>query len=136
VARAAFPHGDRQATGRRWVETGLVFTTEIGTPLDGRYVTHEFQGVLRRAGVRHQRFHDLRHGCASLLIAQGIHSRVVMDILGHSTLDMTTGLDAHTTLELQREVMDRLDEAIARNKWLGKWTDDEADRPPPVSISR
>src|SRR3712207_7393323 len=42
-------------------ESGLVFTTNIGTPLDGSSVTHRFQKLLRRAGLPHQRFHDLRH---------------------------------------------------------------------------
>jgi integrase len=47
-------------------------------------VSHALHRHLCRAGPRHQRFHDLRHACASLLLAEGVNPRVVMDILGHS----------------------------------------------------
>ncbi len=62
----------------------LVFTTTLGTPLDGISVTRRFQRILAAAGLPHQRFHDLRHACASLLLAQGVPARVVMETLGHS----------------------------------------------------
>lgn len=105
---------DRQLAGDRWTETGLVFTSLVGTPLDGKNVTHRFPTILKNAGLRHQRFHDLRHACASLLLAQGVHPRVVMDILGHTSLKMTMSVYSHTTLDLQREAMDRLDGALTK----------------------
>jgi integrase len=104
---------DRELAGDGWTETGLVFTSMVGTALDGKNVTHRFQAILKNAGLRHQRFHDLRHACASLLLAQGVHPRVVMDILGHTSLEMTMGVYSHTTLDLQREAMERLDGAMA-----------------------
>lgn len=63
---------ERALAGRAWVETGFVFTTSIGTPLDGSSVTHHFQRLLAAAGLPRMRFYDLRHGCASLLLAQGV----------------------------------------------------------------
>ena len=50
----------------------LVFTSSIGTPLDGTNVLHRSQRVFARAGLPRQRFHDLRHGCASLLLSEGL----------------------------------------------------------------
>jgi integrase len=43
----------------------------VGTPMDDSRVAREFQALLRRAGLPHRRFYDPRHGCASLLLAQG-----------------------------------------------------------------
>jgi len=57
--------------------------------LDDCDVTHQFQRILKTAGLPRLRFHDLRHTCAALLIAQGVHPRYVMDILGHSQIALT-----------------------------------------------
>ena len=75
---------ERLLAGERWRETGLVFTTTIGTPLDGRNVRKAFRELLDAAELPPMRIHDLRHTCASLLLAQGVHPRVVMETLGHS----------------------------------------------------
>lgn len=75
---------ERQEAGSRWVEGGFVFTTTIGTPLDGSTVTHRFQAAVKAAGLRRLRLHDLRHTCATLLLAQGVHPSVIVEVLGHS----------------------------------------------------
>jgi integrase len=54
-----------------------------------------FDELIAKARVRRIRFHDLRHTCASLLLAQNVPARVVMEILGHSQLAMTTDLYSH-----------------------------------------
>jgi integrase len=71
-----------------------VFTTTIGTPLDERNVRREFNEILKAAKPPSMRVHDLRHTCASLLPAQGVHPRVVMETLGHSQISLT--LDTYT----------------------------------------
>jgi integrase len=83
----------------RWVESGLVFTTK-GTPLDARNVTGWFKKLLAAAGLPDMRWHDLRHSCASLLLAQGVDSRVAMEILGHSQISQTMQY-SHVIPELQ-----------------------------------
>jgi integrase len=62
-----FQEQERHFAGERWVDSGLIFTTTVGTPLDGPTVTHRFQKALTKIGVRRIRFHDLRHSAASLL---------------------------------------------------------------------
>jgi integrase len=89
--------------GTRWQEGDFVFTTSIGTPMDGADVTRRFQRLLAAAGLPRMRFHDLRHGAASLLLAQGVHARVVMEMLGHSTIALTMNTYSHVIPELQRE---------------------------------
>jgi hypothetical protein len=58
--------------------------TPLGTPVDPRNDVRAFKAVLARAGLRDVRLHDLRHTAASLLLAQGMHAGLVMEVLGHS----------------------------------------------------
>ena len=106
---------ERLMAGSEWKDDrGLVFTTATGRPLQGTNVTRTFQQLLARAGLRRQRFHDLRHSCASLLLAQGVHPRVVMETLGHSQIGLTMNTYSHVLPPLQREAAARMDEVLAR----------------------
>lgn len=101
---------ERLIVGDEWKETiaDLVFRNSVGNPLDAPAVTHRFQRTLERAGLPRMRFHDLRHGAASLLLSQGVHARVVMEQLGHSQISLTMNTYAHVAPELQREAASRL----------------------------
>jgi len=81
--------------GPAWVDSGLVFTSTVGPVIEPRNLTRLFDELNAKAGVRRIRFHDLRHTCASLLLAQNVPARVVMEILGHSQLAITTDLYSH-----------------------------------------
>jgi integrase len=105
---------ERIAAGAHWTDTGFVFTTTVGTPLDGDNVTKRYKRILKEAGLRDQRFHDLRHCCGTLLVAQGVHPRAVMEILGHSQIAVTMDLYAHVLPEVQREAMDKMDAILTR----------------------
>ena len=94
---------ERLLAGANWQDTGLVFTTTIGTPMDARNLTKRFQKALKGAGLPKKRFHDLRHTCASLLLVQGVHPRVVMEILGHSQMSLTMDTYSHVMPTLQQE---------------------------------
>ncbi|MGN6756690.1 MAG: tyrosine-type recombinase/integrase [Thermomicrobiales bacterium] len=96
--------------GRRWQgeEWGLVFATTLGGPLDARHVVYYFKRQLGRAGLPDIRFHDLRHSCASLLLAQNVHPRVVMEILGHSTITLTMNTYSHVMPQAERQAVDLL----------------------------
>ena len=65
-----------------------------------------FDELIAKARVRRIRFHDLRHTCASPLLAQNVPARVVMEILGHSQLAMTTDLYSHVKPTALREAAD------------------------------
>ena len=106
---------ERLLAGSRWHDDtrGLVFTSTIGTPMDGIAVTRRFQALLAGASLPHQRFHDLRHACASLLLAQGVAPRVVMETLGHSQISLTLNTYSHVIPALGRAAADRMDEMLA-----------------------
>jgi integrase len=103
---------ERLLAGESWTETGFVFTSEIGTAMDGTNATKRFQRLLFSAGLPRLRFHDLRHGCASLLLAQGVHPRVVMETLGHSQISLTMNTYSHVIPALQREAADRMEQLL------------------------
>jgi hypothetical protein len=118
---------ERERAGSRWHADprDLVFRTTIGTPLDGITVTRRFQGLLRAAGLPHQRFHDLRHACASLLLTQGVAPRVVMETLGHSQIGLTMNTYSHVVPALGRDAAARMDalltsDAATRNPRPGR----------------
>lgn len=79
---------------------GLVFTNLSGGPLEYQNVRRDCMKVLEKAGISGVRLHDLRHLCASLLIAKGIHARVVMEILGHSQISLTMNTYAHVGVKV------------------------------------
>ena len=106
---------ERHLAGNRWRETGLVFTTTIGTGLDGPNVTKSFQRLLRSAGLDRRRFHDLRHSCATLLLVQNVPPRVVMEILGHSQISLTMNTYSHVLPGLKSDAAASM-EAILRHR--------------------
>jgi len=117
VVTALTAHRERQRferkwAGSRWQEHSLVFTTTIGTPLDSANVTHNFQKTLSDAKIRKQRFHDLRHCAATLMLTQGADLRTIMDVLGHSTITLTANTYAHLTDATRRVAADMMDDVM------------------------
>lgn len=100
---------ERLAAGPRWQDADFVFTTSIGTPLDSPNVTHALQAALARAGLPRQRFHDLRHACATLLLEHGEELGVVSRILGHADFATTANVYAHLTPAMLQRSADRMD---------------------------
>jgi len=105
--------GEMLVVGDKWENSGLVFTDLYGRPLSDRVVRDRFYRILESAGLRRQRFHDLRHACASLMISQGVPSREVMETLGHSTIAMTLNRYAHIFQEAQRETAIKMGKVLA-----------------------
>jgi integrase len=111
-------HRDRQAferaaVGSEWRESGLVFTNTLGGPLEPSNVLKAFKRILVRAGLPEQRFHDLRHAAASLLLAQGVPVRVVMDILGHTQMATTMDLYSHVMPAAHKDAADLMERILA-----------------------
>jgi integrase len=107
----------RLKAGARWAaEFGeLVFVGATGGPMDGTAITKRLQRKLIAGGLPRIRFHDLRHSAASLMLAQGVPARVVMETLGHSQIATTLNIYSHVSTDLQREAADAMDRALARS---------------------
>lgn len=90
-----------------------IFRKENGLPLDpDDFVKRVFQPALRRAGLRHIRFHDLRHTGASLLLSQGESVKYVAQVLGHSNPSITLSTYVHVLPETGTQAARKLDEQV------------------------
>ena len=94
---------ERSLGGARWKETGYVFTSTIGTPIDDRKILKEFNALVAAAKLPKQRFHDLRHACVSLLRAQGVPDKVIAEIVGHSDVRLTQNVYQHVYQDAKRD---------------------------------
>jgi integrase len=104
---------ERHMLGDGWVDRDLVFTTGHGTAIEPHNLFDHFKAALQKAGLPEIRFHDLRHSCASILLAQNVHPRVIMEILGHSEIGTTMNLYAHVIPEVQESAVQLLSQALA-----------------------
>jgi len=92
----------------------LVFTGEHGEPVSDRVVRYAFTDLLKQAEIvgRRIRLHDLRHGAATYMLAQGVPMKVVQEVLGHAQMSITSDTYSHVLPELQREAADRPGEVL------------------------
>ena len=83
--------------GRSYIKDfiGYIYINEIGDLIKPRYLSVEFPKLLEKKGLRRIRFHDLRHSCASLLIANGVPMKQIQEWLGHSDFSTTANIYAH-----------------------------------------
>jgi integrase len=82
--------------GPLWHENGLVFPSQVGTPLSGRNLNRTYKRHLEQADLSSTfRFHDLRHTCATLLLQQGVHVKFVQELLGHADIALTLNVYSH-----------------------------------------
>jgi integrase len=97
---------ERLAAGKRWQPLDLVFVGPLGVPLNGSSVGHRFQLLVSRLELPRQRFHDLRHLSATMLLTQGMTIRAVADRLGHATPTLTQNLYGHAAANAPRQAAD------------------------------
>lgn len=95
----------RILAGDEWQEMGLVFTTELGTPLEGRNLTRTLHRVLKEAKLEQLGVHALRHTFATRAMESGMDLRTLSEILGHANITLTLQLYAHSTSESKRNAM-------------------------------
>lgn len=98
--------------GKPLDDSGLVFSNISGEPLDPGVVSHTFARVLKKAGLPHIRFHDLRHSHATLLLKAGIHPKIVSERLGHANISITLDTYSHVLPGLQEKAAERFDELL------------------------
>jgi integrase len=103
----------RLEMGAYWQDQDLVFTNEIGGPVDaGNLRNRSFSPLLQRAALPKIRFHDLRHTAATLMLSRGIHPKVVSEMLGHSQIAITLDLYSHVTPTMQRDAAQLMDQVL------------------------
>jgi integrase len=106
-AHQAAQSAERLQAGWLWQEDDWVFATELGAPIDPRRDWGDWKAILAGAGVRDARVHDARHTAATLLLANGVDIRTLMDLLGW-TEHRTAQRYAHVIDPMRREAMARM----------------------------
>ncbi|MBA7469260.1 MAG: tyrosine-type recombinase/integrase [Dehalococcoidia bacterium] len=90
----------------------LIFGSPEGKPLDPCVLSHDFARIVKRAGLEHVRFHDLRHTFASLMLLRGAKPKVISEALGHASVAFTMDTYSHIIEGMQEDAMALLDEVL------------------------
>ena len=105
---------DMEILGDRYQDQGLVFTTDTGAPINPSNLRQRnFAPLLKRAGLPHMRFHDLRHTCATLLLSRGVHPKFVQELLGHATIAITPDTYSHVLPSMGDATAKAMEDALA-----------------------
>jgi len=101
--------------GPLWQDHDYVFCTSIGTHLNpSKDVLDQLKMLLKEAGLPDIRFHDLRHSAATLLLSEGVHPKIVQELLGHNNISMTMDVYSHVLPGMQQDAIGRLDSALGK----------------------
>lgn len=103
---------ERMRAANIWAETGHVFTTESGQPMDPRNVLRAMTSTAAKAGLAGVTVHTLRHSAATAMLDAGVHLKAVSELLGHSGTQITADTHAHLTSGTAKRAMDSLGEAL------------------------
>jgi integrase len=110
-AHRAAQLAERMAAGSRWHDSDFVWCQSNGRPIGAHADWDDWKALLKTARVHDARLHDARHTAATLLLAQGVDQRVVMEILGHSQISMTTRY-THVLPQVMTDAADRIGQAL------------------------
>ena len=94
---------NKNLLGCEYEDHGLITCNDNGTPIRPVYFSKNFAKVIAKNGMKHIRFHDLRHSCASLMLKSGVAMKTASQILGHSTISVTADLYTHVLQETKKE---------------------------------
>jgi hypothetical protein len=116
-----------------WIDRDLVFCNMTGDFLYPDNVSADFKKLIKKAGLPPIRLHDLRHSAATILLAMGVHPKVVQEILGHAQISMTMDTYSHMLPTMQREAMEGLDNLFGKERAMaytpqpGDWRVEEVE---------
>ena len=99
-----------------WTDSGRVFTREDGQPLRPAYVSEHFKVLYRQAGLPPVRFHDVRHGAATMLRAAGVDIKTISAILGHSDVSFTDNTYVEVSVEMAEAAAAAAADLVPRRK--------------------
>lgn len=102
--------------GAEYKDYDLVVCTTKGTPVNPNNLKRTFTSLKNEANVANIRFHDLRHTHATMLLAQGVHAKVISERLGHSNIKFTLDTYSHVLPNMQEEAAIQMDVLLTDSK--------------------
>lgn len=104
-----------------------VFVDDVGDLINPDIISNRFKTLLRKNNLKHIRFHDLRHSCASLLVASKVPMKNIQEWLGHSNFNTTADVYSHLDYSSKYESANVLSKALSFNKTEEKQSEEEID---------
>lgn len=104
-----------------------VFVDDIGDLINPDIISNRFRTLLRKNHLKHIRFHDLRHSCASLLVASKVPMKNIQEWLGHSNFNTTADVYSHLDYSSKHESANALSKALSFDKTEEKQSEEEID---------
>jgi integrase len=96
----------------RWTDSGLIFTTPAGTPIDPDNFARYFHRICEKAELGHWTPHELRHSAASIMLAQGTPLWVVSEVLGHASVAITKDVYGHLIGSEKQEATEAITDVL------------------------
>ncbi|MBQ2963860.1 MAG: site-specific integrase [Clostridia bacterium] len=100
----ALEHLNRDVFGKEYFENDYIFKWENGKPYTPDFISRKFHKILVAYNLPVIRFHDLRHSCASLLVANGFTLKDIQEWLGHADIQTTANIYAHLDVERKNKI--------------------------------
>ena len=88
----------------------LVFTTQIGTPINTSNLRKSYSRLLKKANITNIKFHALRHTYATRLFEEGVQVKTVQSLLGHSDINTTMNIYTHVTNDVKNDAVEKLNQ--------------------------
>ena len=95
---------NRRLFGKQYIDNDYIFKWQNGKPYAPDYITMKFSKLLKQHKLRHIRFHDLRHSCASMLVSNGFELKDIQEWLGHSDIQITANIYAHLDAKRKKDI--------------------------------
>lgn len=98
--------------GNEYVNNNYIFKWDNGKLYNPDYISRKFSDILKKYNLRKIRFHDLRHSCASLLVAKGFQLKDIQEWLGHADIQTTANIYAHLDVERKNKIADLMSKSF------------------------
>ena len=101
---------ERLSNGELYMPSDLVFTTQIGTPINTSNLRKSYSRLLKKANITNIKFHALRHTYATRLFEEGVQVKTVQSLLGHSDINTTMNIYTHVTNDVKNDAVEKLNQ--------------------------
>lgn len=100
---------EKRRLGKGYSDNGYVFANEFGGAIEPSYLRDVYDRILKNANAPHYTFHTIRHTFATRAIENDMPVKVVSEILGHSSVQLTMDLYCHPSISAKRNVLEKME---------------------------
>ncbi|MFT5871146.1 MAG: integrase [Clostridium sp.] len=101
---------EKLKAGSSYKISDFIFTTEVGTTIDARNITKQYERLLTRVKIDYRKFHSMRHTYATKLFERGVKLKTVSELLGHSNIAITADIYTHVMPKEKNDAADKIND--------------------------